>query len=314
MHRSRRAPRRQQSLSERRAGAMRLVVKFNLVFIGVFLLGLLVAGLVSYNLLQNNARDEIVQNARIMMEAALSTRSYTSTQIRPLLETQMKYAFLPQSVPAYAATEYFNDLRKKYPEYSYKEATLNPTNPRDHAIDWEVDVVNQFRQAPNRTESVGERDTTDGRMLYLARPIQIKDPACLVCHSTPDAAPRTLIDTYGAANGFGWQLNDVVGAQIVSLPLSLPVQRANATFRVFLISLGVIFLFTITALNLMLYGLVIRRVKRLARLADEVSLGNLEAGEFRTKMRDEIGVLTEALGRMKTSMVQALTMLEGGGH
>jgi len=92
------------------------------------------------------------------------------------------------------------------------------------------------------------------------------------------------------------------------------VQRANATFRVFLISLGVIFLFTITALNFMLYALVTRRVKRLARLADEVSLGNLEAGEFRTKMRDEIGVLTEALGRMKTSMVQALKMLEGGGH
>jgi protein-histidine pros-kinase len=107
-------------------------------------------------------------------------------------------------------------------------------------------------------------------------------------------------------------LNDIIGAQIVSLPLAVPVQRANYTFKVFLISLGVIFLLTITALNLMLYWLVIRRVKNLARTADEVSLGNLEAGEFRSRAKDEIGVLTEALGRMKTSMVQALKMLEGG--
>ena len=291
---------------------MTLIWKFNLALIAIFVVGFALASLVSYKVLHANAREEVLQNARIMMEAASSSRNYTNTQIKPLLETQLKYKFLPQSVPDFAATEQFNDLRKKYPEYAYKEATLNPTNPRDHATDWEVDVVNQFRQVATRTEAVGERDTPDGRSLYLARPIQITDPACLPCHSTPDAAPKTLIEAYGTANGFGWQLNDIIGAQIVSLPLAVPVQRASYTFKVFLISLGVIFLFTMIALNLMLYGIVIRRVKRLARLADEVSLGNLEAGEFRTKTHDEIGVLTEALGRMKTSMVQALKMLEGG--
>ena len=112
---------------------MKLIVKFNLVFIGVFLVGLLVAGRISYTLLQKNAQDEILQNARIMMQAALAMRNYTSKQIKPLLETQMKYTFLPQTVPAYAATEQFNELRKKHPDYTYKEATLNPTNPRNRA-------------------------------------------------------------------------------------------------------------------------------------------------------------------------------------
>ena len=42
-----------------------------------------------------------------------------------------------------------------------------------------------------------------------------------------------------------------------------------------------------------------------------MSLGNLDAGEFKTKSRDEIGVLTEAMGRMKASLVQAMKMLEG---
>jgi len=291
---------------------VKLIWKFNLALIAIFGVGFALAGFVSYRILHAGARAEALQTARIMMEAASSIRNYTEAQIRPLLETQLKYRFLPQSVHAFAATEQFNDLRKKYPEYSYKEATLNPTNPRDHALDWELDVVNQFRQTPTRTEAIGERDTPDGRSLYLAKPIQITDPACLACHSTPDAAPKTLVEAYGTANGFGWRLNDVVGAQIVSLPLAAEAQRANATFRNLLIALGLIFLLTIAALNVLLYGTVIRRVKRLAKQADEVSLGNLEAGEFRGGTKDEIGVLTEALGRMKTSMVQALKMLEGG--
>jgi protein-histidine pros-kinase len=289
---------------------MKLVIKFNLVFVGVFLLGLLVAGMVSYNLLQNNARDEIVQNARIMMEAALSTRSYTSSQIRPLLETQMKYAFLPQSVPAYAATEYFNDLRKKYPEYSYKEATLNPTNPRDRATDWEADLVARFRQEGQQGEIMGERDASTGRVLYLARPIQVKSEACLTCHSTVDAAPKTMIDYYGNANGFGWKLNEVVGAQIMSVPMAVPIQRAHDTFRVFMISLTLVFLFIFVALNLMLFFIVIRPVTHLSRLADQVSLGNLDVPDFVVRSKDEIGVLAESFSRMRKSLSKAMKMLE----
>ena len=129
---------------------MKLIWKFNLVLLGIFLLGFLIAGYVSYTALQKNAREEILQHARLMMEAALSARNYTTTQVSPLLATQMKYAFLPQSVPAYAATEQFSELRKKHPDYAYKEATLNPSNPRNRAADWEADVVNVFRQRRRR--------------------------------------------------------------------------------------------------------------------------------------------------------------------
>jgi protein-histidine pros-kinase len=288
-----------------------LVWKFNAALLAIFVLGFALASYVSYRVLQANAREEVLQHARIMMEAASSARVYTNTQIKPLLETQLKYRFLPQSVPAFAATEQFADMRKKYPDYSYKEATLNPTNPRNRAADWEADVVNVFRATPTRLETFGERDTPEGRVMYLARPIQIKDAACLVCHSTPDVAPKTMIETYGAVNGFGWKVNDIIGAQVVSVPTAVPLQRANYVFKIFLVSLGAIFIFTIVMLNVMLYWFVTRRVKRLARLADEVSLGNLDAGDFRTRSQDEIGVLTEALGRMKTSMVQAIKMLEG---
>jgi HAMP domain-containing protein len=289
---------------------MKLIWKFNLVLLGIFLLGFLIAGYVSYRALQANAREEILQNARLMMESALSSRNYTTTQVKPLLETQMKYRFLPQSVPAYAATEQFNELRKKHPDYTYKEATLNPSNPRNRAADWETDVVGIFRNTAATGEVVGERDTPAGRSLYLARPIQVKSPACLECHSTIDVAPKPMVDLYGPANGFGWKMDEVIGAQIVSVPMAVPIGRANSAFTAFMGSLAAVFVAIFILLNVMLYTMVIRRVTKLAGIADQVSLGNMEAGEFHTKSRDEIGVLTEAMGRMKASLVQAMKMLE----
>lgn len=289
---------------------MKLTIKFNLVFVGVFVLGLLVAGKISYDLLQSNARDEIFQNARIMMESALAQRTYTNTQIKPLLETQMKYTFLPQSVPAYAATEAFNSLRQKYPDYSYKEATLNPTNPRDRATDWEADIIGQFRAGRVKDEVVGERDTPTGRFLYLARPIQIKNPACLACHSTVDAAPATMLERYGNANGFGWTPNEIIGAQVVSVPTDVPLARADRAFRTFMLSLSGVFAFIFVALNLMLSTIVIRPVTRLAALADQVSLGKTDVSDFPVTARDEIGELAASFDRMRKSLAKAIAMLD----
>ena len=63
-----------------------------------------------------------------------------------------------------------------------------------------------------------------------------------------------------------------------------------------LAALAGVFLATFVLLNVMLHMMVIRRVTRLAAIADQVSLGNLDAGEFKSRSKDEIGVLTEAPG------------------
>jgi protein-histidine pros-kinase len=239
-------------------------------------------------------------------------RSYTSTQIAPLLETQMKYTFLPQSVPAFSATEVLAKLQKAYPDYSYKEATLNPTNPRDRAVEWEADVIQEFRKGTDLKEYVGRRDTPSGQSLYIARPIKITDGNCLRCHSTIDAAPRTLVEKYGPANGFGWHLNEVIGAQLVSVPMSVPLARAHEAWGVFMAMLGGVFVAIALALNLMLYWLVVRPVTKLATIADEVSLGgDAVVPQFDARSNDEIGVLSQSFNRMRKSLTQAMKMLEG---
>lgn len=289
---------------------MKLLLKFNLVFLLVFVTGLGISGVVARNLLQRDAEAEVLDRARLLMEKAMVVSAYTANQIAPLLSTQMKYTFLPQSIPAYSSTEVVNALQKTYPDYSYKAAMLNPTNPRDRAVAWEEDVINQFKKNTELKEFVGTRDTPSGPALYIARPIKITNPNCLQCHSTPDAAPKTLVDKYGPGNGFGWTLNEALGAQVVSVPMTLPLARADRAFSVVLAMLAGVFLLIGGALNLMLWKLVIQPVSRLSALSDRVSMGELDAPEFVTRSKDEIGVLADSFGRMRKSLVHAMKLLE----
>jgi protein-histidine pros-kinase len=219
-------------------------------------------------------------------------------------------AFLPQSVPAYAATEMFNTLRQQHPEYTYKEATLNPTNPRDRAVEWEADIVQQFRNNPTQPEIRGTRDTPTGRALYLAKPLKITDPGCLPCHDTPDTAPKSMVAHYGNANGFGWKLGETVGAQIISVPMSVPLAKADQAFRTFMTSLVGVFLLAFIVLNVVLSFLVIRPIVRMSRAADEVSTGNFDVPEFSVGSRDEIGVLATSFNRLRRSLEKAMKLLE----
>jgi protein-histidine pros-kinase len=177
---------------------LKLLLKFNLIVIALVAIGLAIVSWVAHSFLVDNARAQIVQQAELMMQSASSTRDYTSQEIKPLLinTPAMQHVFLPQTVPAYGATVTFARLRQKFPEYMYKEATLNPTNLQDRAVDWEADIIEAFRNKPEMKELVNERETPTGRSLYLAHPI-IATASCLECHSVPSAAPKVMVDKYG---------------------------------------------------------------------------------------------------------------------
>jgi methyl-accepting chemotaxis protein len=290
---------------------MGLRLKFNLVLVIVFLAGFAAAGFVSRQLLQENAREEVIRDARLMLEAAIAVRTYTVDQIRPHLIKQMDEVFLPQTVPAYAATEAVTTLRKKYKEYSYKEATLNPTNPRNRTADWEADLVNQFRGDTGLKEIVAERQTASGRSLFIAHPITIGNPACLQCHSTPSAAPPSMLKVYGEANGFGWKHNETVGAQVVTVPMEVPLRNAQRAFTTFMASLAGVFIVVFIVLNVMLSWLIVRPIRQMSEAADKISTGDFGVPEFNDKGKDEVAVLGSSFNRMRRSLEKAMQMIGG---
>jgi protein-histidine pros-kinase len=215
-------------------------------------------------------------------------------------------------VPAFAATEIMTLLRKKYPDYAYKEAALNPTNPRNRAVEWETDIVNSFRTDPGLGEISGIRDTPTGRSLYLARPFQIKDQACLACHTTWEMAPPAMVRIYGPANGFGWKLNEVIGAQIVSVPMGLPIRNANRAFVTFISSLALVFAAVFVILNIMLTQLIVEPITELSQAADHISKGKVDIAEVPAKGKDEVAQLGQAFNRMRRSLEKAMSLIDKG--
>ncbi len=288
---------------------MGLRMKFNLVLLLAFVIGLALTAYLSDRILKDNAREEVIQSARIMMESALGARAYTSENIRPLLTLQMKRQFLPQTVSAYAAAQSFKALRAKFPDYTYKEAALNPTNPNDRASDWEADMIHEFRNNAARKELIIERDTPTGRMLNLARPLGIYDEGCLICHGKVDDAPKTMTDIYGVNNGFGWKMTEIIGAQVVTVPMSVPLARAQKTFTTFMILLGGVFLLLLVLLNILLHFVVIRPVVQIAGIANEVSMGKPDVPEYVKPGSDEISSLSQSFSRMRLSLESAMKML-----
>ena len=319
---------------------VKLLLRFNIVLVLIFGCGISLISRYAYNFLMDDARRQVLEQAQLITASASATKDYTDDQVSALLmkdiqtdnqaipvlttttqtgdqatpvpdkTAQDNNEFPPQMIPFYAANATFKYLRKTYPEYSLREAALNPTNLEDRATQWEVDLINYFRDNPSATEQIGERSTPLGQVLYVAMPV-VAAPGCLHCHSDASIAPAAMIRHYGADHGLGWRANDVVGAQIISVPMAVPIALAHKGFNELLIGLGTIFLLTILLIDVSMYVIVIRPLRRVSFNADRISKGELDLPPLKITGNDEIAEVTASFNRMHTSLIKAFEMLNG---
>lgn len=289
---------------------MKLLTKFNLILLVVFGAGGLIIAQAIHSFLINNARREVLQEAELMMASARSMRDYTSSDLAPLLEQnpQHKQRFLPETVPDFSAVTIFNKLRQQYPDYTFREAALNPTNPEHRAADWEADVIGYLRDHPSHNRVTGERETAMGPSMYVATPITA-DPPCMECHGRPAMAPPAMIATYGSNNGFGWKPGAIIAAEIVSVPMSVPLRSAQQAFHLLLAYLIAILIATIMVLDAAVYFIVIRPLKLVSDAADRISKGETNPAPLPVKGSDEIATVTASFNRMQISLTKAFKML-----
>jgi protein-histidine pros-kinase len=291
---------------------LKLLVKINFVLMVVFGIGFALIANSAYNFLMSQARQEVLSQAQLMGAGATATKEYTAAEVSPVLERTEQHTvnFLPQTIPFYSTTETFKKQTGGYSDYTLRETALNPTNPADRPADWESDIIIYFRNHPREVSKLGQRSTATGDALYVASPI-VAEQACLVCHSDPSLAPRGLIKHYGRNNGFGWKANEIVGAQIISVPMAVPIRLANQGFRELLVSLGGILLATIMTIDLALFLIVIRPLKKVQASAERISKGEVDLPPLEVKGQDEIAKVTESFNRMHTSLIKAFEMLNG---
>jgi protein-histidine pros-kinase len=117
-----------------------------------------------------------------------------------------------------------------------------------------------------------------------------------------------MVNVYGSDNGFGWQLSEIVGAQIVTVPLALAQAMAWRALLRFTWWLAGFLLVTLVLLNVALCLTVIRPLAGIAAAANELGKGNLDISEVTVTGRDEISGLADSLNRINR-LVKALKLL-----
>ena len=290
-----------------------LAQKLTILLLVIFLGGITFSGIALANILNYKAQNEITSSALLLLRTLNSVRSYTNNEVTPHLQASLgAQGFLPQIVPAYSSRKVFDSLRKdnnSYQDFLYKEAMLKPTNPQDMADSFETEIIQNFGQNKNVQQTSGYRSFQGEKYFYVARPLAINDASCLRCHSTPEVAPKEMIKIYGDQNGMGWKLNEVLGTQIVSVPTNEVLQNTRQSLILVMGIVTIIFAIAIYMANFWLKRYVVRPIKRVVRVAEAVSTGDMDA-DFEKVSNDEVGSLVEAFTRMKLSLVMAIRRLE----
>lgn len=291
---------------------MKIGTKVNLILIIVLISGIFVSGIALSNVLEKKSENEVSSKALILMQIVNSIRDYTNERVQPLLlaKVDTQEQFISESIPSFTLREVFEKFRKNndYGNFLYKDATLNPTNLRDKADEFEADIVERFRKQPGNKTVSGFRTMSGEKVFYNARPVVIKDNSCLRCHTTPELAPKSQIATYGKDNGFGWKLNQIVAAQMIYVPAEEILKNSNRSFFLIIGIVGMIFTVIVFIINQLLKRTVLLRIKKIATVAEQVSVGDMNAN-FGKQSKDEIGDLAEAFNRMKYSLEIAINML-----
>ena len=296
----------------------RLTLLLVLIFVGVLSLG----GSALYSVLYRSALIDLTDKGIIVMEMMSAIERYTSQEVSPELVERLDKEFLPEAIASYSVHEVFDNFQEGYnlrdfTDFSFRQAVLNPTNPQNQADSFESSIIDKFRDQ-NKTnptslssEKTGFRTIDESSYFYIARPIKIQSVSCLRCHSTPEIAPRSIIDQYGDQNGFGWQLNEVVGAQLIHIPIN---KTFNDTFKRFTIVI-IVFSASLIFVVFWLYSWIRRNVVSPINYMVATSERALDSGdppEFKEfkRNKDEIWRLASVINLISSNLRQKTKRLE----
>ena len=267
------------------------------------------------NLLGSLATADINTRARGLMETMLAVRQYTDEKTTPIIEPlnfQKSQKFLPQSVPSYAAKSVFAEMQKttQFRNYSYREAVSYPTNPEDLPSELEAAIINRFRSNPKLQEVSGEDINPILSFHYTAHPLIVTSSSCLRCHSTPEQAPLSLINAYGPKNGFGWKVGEIIGAQIVKVPMNQIYEKKDELKK----SLLALIVGCLVALAVvMFYGLdylLVRPLSKFTIVADAASQSPSTITFPKSSSVEELNRLQRSLERLRVSLLVAMNLVQ----
>ncbi|MDD5717985.1 MAG: diguanylate cyclase [Sulfuricurvum sp.] len=238
-----------------------------MILSAILLCGYALVGSALYEYTHKYAED---QNKKKLDQLLLNQRalhSYLEDHLKPVIyelkkENKLYPEFFDPKVLSFTYIarnihDQLNILRSEnnITQISYKLATDNPRNPLNQANKDELSILERFRHDPSLKEYSLVMHEGDHHYIYYAIPIEANKDSCMKCHSTPDKAPRELIERYGATAGFGEKVGNLRAMISLKMPFDDELSEAN---QIFFLVMGILTLFLA-----LLYGVILYFIRKL---------------------------------------------------
>ena len=209
-------------------------------------LGIFFAVIISMNL-RHQLITDTEHKATLVLTQAEAIQAYVRQVLRPsMYEHLPPDSFLLEAMStSYVTRRIMSDLNAQGDPFRYRRVAQGARNPDYEADPFERALMDRFAK-DSELARVAELTDRDGEEVYVAaRPVRF-DASCLHCHGDPAGAPKALIDRYGDTRGFWRHDGELVGLDLVTMPITGPMgQIKGATIgylALFALGLAVFYL------------------------------------------------------------------------
>ncbi len=189
----------------------------------------------------------------------------------------------------------YEEIEKEKGEipYRYRLAATTPRNSVNQATQHEEKILERFRN--NEIEKFTEYIHRDNEKFYVSyKPISRTDKSCMRCHSTPDVAPKGLVERYGRHAGFNVSLGVIRAMIVMEIPFNEIEEEA---FNHYIINM-VIMLIVFTVFYIILVT-ILKKEGLLTQTNEELKLEIDERYKKEKLILEKNSELNKALSKVK---------------
>ena len=177
---------------------------------------------------------EAERQASLLLDRNLATHTYFTHELKPNIFKWTESFRSPDYFdPSWMSSTYavrqmdkiFHQLAKE--PYYYKESSINARSPEAEADDYEKGFLQELQKDSNLMRKTYIRYFDGQPYLTVLRRGEPMESSCMRCHTTPDLAPKGMVDIYGPDRSFGRNLDEVVQAISIRIPLAAAYAGAN---------------------------------------------------------------------------------------
>lgn len=285
--------------------------RFTLLLILIYVASFPIVMGFSHFILKQNAIDHVYETGRLYLAAIEATRNYVSEELRPRLQKELPDKFVREGMSrSYVAGAIARQVMTELPGYKFKHASLNARSPKNRADSYEADMIRQFVDNRDLKEKKDLIERDDGKFYVIVRPGLAVKESCLPCHSMPQAAPREIIEIYGAEAGFYMKVGELVDAMFVYIPVGIPLSAAANTVTYFMTIYTVFFAIVLLIINKR-FGWFYNRIETDNKMIDEI---NSEVLNLNRELEDIVAERTMSMVGLRVAdrVRNPITVI--GGH